>query len=230
MKKKFNHLIFIALLAFGCSNEPIILQPQSATLLSPENNETCLDGNSLNDTQSSVAFSWTMAENTVSYEVIINNLSTQSVQNITVNQNQTLITLNKEEPYSWKVRSIGQEGSTPSESLTWKFYLAGDAITNFAPFPSELLRPRSGANVTPGINNLVTFNWACNDVDNDLNLYKFYLDNTDATSLHTEIIYIEDNTSIEVQLENNKTYYWKVIAVDSNNNTSDSGVYAFKTN
>ena len=35
------------------------------------------------------------------------------------------------------------------ESDTWKFYLAGPAQVNFAPFPAELTSPISGSTVTP---------------------------------------------------------------------------------
>ena len=38
----------------------------------------------------------------------------------------------KAEPYNWKIRAIGMLGSTPTESDTWQFYLAGDANINYA--------------------------------------------------------------------------------------------------
>jgi hypothetical protein len=99
------------------------------------------------------------ASDALSYDVIISNLLTQSSQTYTAPSNQTTIALTKAEPYSWIVKSIGEDGSTPSESEQWKFYLAGDAVTNYAPFPTELISPRSGANITPDINNLVILNW-----------------------------------------------------------------------
>ncbi len=108
--------------------------------------------------------------------------------------------------------------------------MAGDAVVNYAPFPTELIAPRSGANVTPDINNLVILNWRGSDVDGDLTSYEVYLDQTDASTLNTVIDYEANNTSIEVEVENNTTYYWKVIAIDANGNQSDSGVYAFRTN
>ena len=162
--------------------------------------------------------------------MVVTNLLTQSSQTFTAASNQADIALSKAEPYSWKVRSIGETGSTPVESEQWKFYLAGDAVVNYAPFPTELIAPRSGANVTPDINNLVILNWRGSDVDGDLTSYEVYLDQTDASTLNTVIDYEANNTSIEVEVENNTTYYWKVIAIDANGNQSDSGVYAFRTN
>src|SRR6056300_228120 len=217
---------FILLLS-SCAKDPIPVEPGVATLLSPANDETCLDGTSLNDTQSNVDFSWSTATDAVSYEVVVTNLLTQSSQTFTAISNQTTLALTKAEPYSWRVRSIGEEGSTPSESEQWKFYLAGDAVVNYAPFPTELISPRSGANITPDINNLVILNWNGSDVDGDLESFKVYLDQNDARTLNTTIPFQNNNNSIEVEVENNATYYWKVVAIDANGNQSSSGVYAF---
>ena len=220
---------FIVLLN-SCAQDPIPLEPGVASLLSPANNETCLDGTSLNDTQSNVSFSWSAASDAISYEVVISNLLTQSSQTYTTPSNQTTIALTKAEPYSWIVKSIGEEGSTPSESEQWKFYLAGDAVTNYAPFPSELISPRSGANITPDINNLVILNWNGSDVDADLESFEVYLDQNDGTTLNTTLDYQAQDTSIEVEVQNNTAYYWKIIAIDANGNQSSSGVYTFRTN
>lgn len=221
----------LILLLSSCTQEdPIPIEPGVASLISPANNETCLDGTSLNDTQSNVSFSWSAASDALSYEVIISNLLTQSSQTYTAPSNQTTIALTKAEPYSWIVKSIGEEGSTPSESEQWKFYLAGDAVTNYAPFPSELISPRSGANITPDINNLVILNWNGSDVDADLESFEVYLDQNDGTTLNTTLDYQAQDTSIEVEVQNNTAYYWKIIAIDANGNQSSSGVYTFRTN
>ena len=230
MKKTIVLLGGLLILLNGCAKEVLPVDPQAATLLSPTNDETCLDGTSLNDTQSNVSFSWSAASNAISYEVIISNLQSQSSQTYTAPSNQTTIALTKAEPYSWIVKSIGEDGSTPSESEQWKFYLAGDAVTNYAPFPTDLISPRSGANITPDINNLVILNWNGSDVDEDLESFEVYLDKNDATILNTTIPFQNNNNSIEVEVENNATYYWKIVAIDANGNQSSSGVYAFRTN
>ena len=221
----------LILLLSSCAQEdPIPIEPGVASLISPANNETCLDGTSLNDTQSNVSFSWSAASDALSYEVVISNLLTQSSQTYTAPSNQITIALTKAEPYSWIVKSIGEDGSTPSESEQWKFYLAGEGTINYAPFPSELISPRSGANITPDINNLVRLNWNGSDVDGDLTRYEVYLDQTNATTLISTLDFEANDTSLEVEVENNTTYYWKIIALDANGNQSNSGVYAFRTN
>ena len=189
-----------------------------------------MDGTSLNDTQSNVSFSWSTATDAVSYEVVVTNLLTQSSQTYTTPSNQTTIALTKAEPFSWIVKSIGEDGSTPTESEQWKFYLAGDVVVNYAPFPTELISPRSGANITPDVNNLVILNWKGSDVDGDLSRYEVYLDQTNASNLISTLDFEANDTSLEVEVENNTTYYWKIIALDANGNQSNSGVYAFRTN
>src|SRR6056300_2076740 len=229
--KTIRLLIGILILQLiGCAKEPVPVDPGVAILLSPANDQTCLDGSSINDTQSNVDFSWSAATDALSYEVVVTNLLAQSTQTFTSSTNQTTIALTKAEPYSWIVRSIGEEGSIPTESTQWKFYLAGNATVNYAPFPAELISPRSGANVTPDINNLINLNWTASDVDQDLIRFEVYLDQTDATTLNNEIEYASQETIVEVEVENNKTYYWKIIAIDANGNQSSSGVYAFRTN
>ncbi|MDC3241075.1 hypothetical protein OAT68_01580 [Flavobacteriaceae bacterium] len=223
----FGGLILI--IASCTPDEPLPIDPGIAILISPTNNETCLDGTSINDSQSNVAFSWSAATDVVSYEVVVTNLLTQSSQTFTSASNQTTIALTKAEPYSWMVKSIGEDGTSPSESDQWKFYLAGDAVINYAPFPTELISPRSGANVTPKINNLITLNWNASDVDGDLVQFEVYLDQTDATTLIETIDYEAPETNLDVEVVKNTTYYWKIIAIDANGNQSSSGVYTFRT-
>ena len=231
MKK--NILLFgglIMLLNSCAPEETIPVNPSAPNLISPANDETCLDGTSINDSQSNVEFRWSSAANTISYELVVTNLLTQSSQTYPASSNQTTVALSKAEPYNWSVKSFGEVGSIPSESVQWKFYLAGDAIVNYAPFPSELISPQSGANITPDINNLVTLIWNASDVDGDLSQFEIYLDESDASTLNTTLEYQSEEERIEVEVKNNTTYYWKIIAIDNNKNQSSSGVYAFRTN
>ena len=222
----------LILLVNSCTTEePVVpINPSAPTLISPANDETCLDGTSINDSQSNVDFRWSSAANALSYELVVTNLLTQSSQTYPATSNQTTVALTKAEPYNWSVKSIGEVGSIPSQSTQWKFYLAGDAVVNFAPFPSELISPQSGANVTPDINNLIKLQWNASDVDGDLAQFEVYLDKNDATTIIKTIAYQTEEESIEIDVENGSTYYWKIIAIDTNQNQSSSGVYTFRTN
>ena len=227
--KYFTGFILVLLLVH-CQKTELPADPGVADLISPVDKETCLDGVSINDTQSNVNFVWGTATGALSYELEIANLLTQSTQLYSSDTNELSIALSKAEPYSWSVRSIGETGTTPSMSDPWKFYLAGDAVVNYAPFPAELITPRSGANTTPDINNLVILRWTADDVDDDLNRFEVYLDTTDGTTLNQEIEYLAQETQLEVEVENNTVYYWKIVAIDLNGNQSSSGVYTFRTN
>jgi hypothetical protein len=222
----------LILLVNSCTpEEPVVpINPSAPTLISPANDETCLDGTSINDSQSNVDFRWSSAANALSYELVVTNLLTQSSQTYPATSNQTTVALTKAEPYNWSVKSIGEAGSIPSQSTQWKFYLAGDAVVNFAPFPSELISPQSGANVTPDINNLIKLQWNASDVDDDLAQFEVYLDKNDANTIIKTIAYQTEEESIEIDVENGSTYYWKIIAIDTNQNQSSSGVYTFRTN
>ena len=222
----------LILLVNSCTpEEPVVpINPSAPTLISPANDETCLDGTSINDSQSNVDFRWSSAANALSYELVVTNLLTQSSQTYPATSNQTTVALTKAEPYNWSVKSIGEVGSIPSQSTQWKFYLAGDAVVNFAPFPSELISPQSGANVTPDINNLIKLQWNASNVDDDLAQFEVYLDKNDATTIIKTIAYQTEEESIEIDVENGSTYYWKIIAIDTNQNQSSSGVYTFRTN
>ena len=227
--KYFTGFILVLLLVH-CQKTELPADPGVASLISPVDKQTCLDGVSINDTQSNVNFVWGTATDALSYELEIANLLTQSTQLYSSDTNEISIALSKAEPYSWLVRSIGETGTTASVSDPWKFYLAGDAVVNYAPFPSELITPRSGANTTPDINNLVILRWTADDVDNDLNRFEVYLDAIDGTTLNQEIEYLAEETQLEVEVENNTVYYWKIVAIDLNGNQSSSGVYTFRTN
>ena len=227
--KHFTSFILVLLLVH-CQKTEQPVDPGVANLISPVDKETCLDGVSINDTQSNVTFVWGTATDALSYELEIANLLTQSTQVFTSDTNELSIALSKAEPYSWSVRSIGETGTAPSVSDPWKFYLAGDAVVNYAPFPAELITPRSGANTTPDINNLVILRWTADDVDNDLDRFEVYLDAIDGTTLNQEITYLAQETQLEMEVENNTVYYWKIVAIDLNGNQSSSGVYTFRTN
>jgi hypothetical protein len=93
-----------------------------------------------------------------------------------------------------------------------------------------LITPRSGANVTPDINNLVILQWTATDVDGDLSRFEVYLDQTDGTTLNQTLDYQEQETQLEIEVENYTLYFWKIVAIDTNGNQSSSGVYSFRTN
>lgn len=226
-KRSFINLL-IAILLVSCSGESTPSDPSAPSLIAPANNEPCLDGESINDSQSSVTFSWTAATDAVSYDVEVEELLVNTKNTYSAATNNLDITLNKALPYRWKVIANGQPGTTPSESESWKFYLAGNGAVNYAPFPPELLTPRSASTISVA-DGVIPVSWNCTDMEGDIASFEVYLDTTDASTVATVVTYFGETTEIELPAEKGFTYYWKVIAIDADNNKASSGVYTFIT-
>lgn len=231
MKKtqSFIALIGFTLILWSCSSSPAPLDPTIPTLSFPVNNETCQEGVSVNDSQSSLEFRWNSSQNAERYVLSLTNLDNNQNQSFETSGTSLSVTLLNGNPYSWIITAKGEEGSTDANSVSWKFYLASQGITNYAPFPTELLTPRSGTTVTP-LNGEIILNWAGSDVDGDLDYFELYLDKTDASTFIKQIDAISTNTETAIGVETETAYSWKIIAVDSNGNKSDSGIYTFRTN
>jgi len=86
------------------------------------------------------------------------------------------------------------------------------------------LSPADGATVQPIA---LSLKWSCSDPDGDLLTYNVYIDTENASTLVisnlTETSYLPDNLQPET------TYYWKVVATDVEDITSESEVWSFAT-
>ena len=149
----------------------------------------------------------------------------QQVQTV-VTTSATAILLNNT-PYSWQVTSKSGSSTATAASAVWKFYSSGPGASSYPPYPAELVSPTLGQTVTP-IGGKITLTWKGTDADNDIVNYDVYLGTTSAPVLikgqHAA------STLTDVGVSANTTYYWKVVTRDAKGNTSDSGVYEFKTN
>ena len=117
----------------GPVDPPPTPTPTKAILSSPANNSECLEVDAVN-------FSWNASENTTSYTLTIKNLLTNQISTTTTTSTSAEVTLTKGYPYSWQITSSNSSNTT-AKSDKWKFYLSGEALTNYAPFPAELLTP-----------------------------------------------------------------------------------------
>ncbi|ETN93803.1 hypothetical protein [Zhouia amylolytica] len=224
----------IVMLILSCSSggdseeeEEQINPPTKASLEFPANNEVCVSGESINDIQSKVSFSWMPSVHTDLYELIVKNLNTDEEKTYTSTSSTTDITLMKGEPYSWLVISKSDKTTDTAQSETWKFYLAGNGTSNYAPFPAAIVYPKSGATISAS-SGTTYLEWVGTDVDNDITSYDIYLDTIDGK---TESVANDFNASTleNVNLVTGKVYYWQVITYDIEGNQSSSGIYSFKT-
>ena len=211
--------------------DPPPTPPGKSTLVAPANNKTCETGTSVSDTQSTVAFSWNASASTNTYDVRITNLNTSTATNKNgVASTSTTATLDKGVPYSWKVTSKNTSSTTTTASDTWKFYLAGDGVVNYAPFPADLKTPASGSTVTLS-DGKATFTWEGTDPDSGDTLSYTLQADKDKDAVKTDPSIVVSNLSAQtadVELEAATTYYWRVKTSDGTN-ASYSIVYSFKT-
>lgn len=214
----------------GGGDPPPPSPPGNVTLTAPANGKVCETGTSTSATKSNVDFSWQASTNTSSYDLQVTNLNTTAVVNKTgLTTISTTVELDKGQPYIWKVTSKNTSSTQTGASSSWKFYLAGEGIKNYAPFPADLKSPSSGSTISRSSDGKVTFTWEGSDPDQDDELkYTLYVDKTDGKqSPSTELTNISSKTA-DVSLDGSSTYYWRVKTSDGSN-SSFSIIYSFKT-
>lgn len=236
MKILFQSIVI--LLVISCSGSggddepnpnppPVQVDPPSATtLIFPDNNSECNEGTILSDEESAVLFRWNASDNTDTYQVNLKDLKTSSTRTFTSSTNQLEITILRANPYAWSVTSSANNTSQTAQSAEWKFYNAGLPAENFAPFPADLVSPEMGSSVNAA-SGTIELRWIGSDIDDDIQSYEilFGTENPPGT--------LESTTTspvLDVQVNINEVYYWRVISIDSQGNTSNSEVFQFRTN
>ena len=208
----------------------VVNPPGKSSLTAPANNKTCETGTSVSDTKSEVTFTWGVSSATNTYDLKVTNLDTSVITNKTaLTSTSTKVTLDKGVPYSWNITSKSTASTTSTASDTWKFYLAGTGIVNYAPFPADLKTPASGSTVTRDGDGKVTFTWDGSDPDTgDTLTYTLYVDTTDGKQTPPSAQTDLSVKTLAVALEAATTYYWRV-KISDGANASYSLVYPFKT-
>lgn len=222
----FVFLIFIACGGSGDGGGDIIdpvPPPKATTLVFPLQDSECNEGVIVSETQSRVTFEWNASDDTDSYTLVITNLLDNTSKSSTTSNTTKDEDILRGVPYSWLVTSKANGNSTTADSPLWKFYNAGDAVENYAPFPAELVSPIMGGLA----NTSTTLEWIGSDLDSDIDSYDVYLDtNNPPTVLHENTSSMTSNVS---SLSANTVYYWSVTTKDAHGNTSQSPVFEFRT-
>ncbi|THD67734.1 hypothetical protein E7Z59_08755 [Robertkochia marina] len=219
----------------GCSKEEIpeieeevIRVPSKAELVFPENNTTCFIADASTDSLSTFEMSWKQAANTHAYDLRIENMIDQSeVVYNDITDNAYSITLKRGLPYSWSVTSKSNDTTETATSETWSFYLAAEGNTNYAPFPPTLLSPGMGVLVSSSTGK-ATLSWQTEDPDGDEITYSLYIGTSETLESPPEEYQNLTVTELEVPIEPETVYYWKVKATDGEN-SSFSQTGAFRT-
>lgn len=220
-------LLMMLLFLFGCGGKDAPKPPESSMLVFPLKDSECTTGVSLSSTTSEVEFQWQTSDFTESYQIRVTNLVTNVSQNMSTSATSIKLLLEKGAPYSWFITSQNTNVTETATSEIWRFYNAGFQTT-YAPFPAEIIAPKSGASVLRSANNEVELNWSGADVDNDIISYEVYfsVNNPPETLIFSPFA---NDTDLNVTVTADTVYYWSVKTLDSEGNTSDSGVYQFKS-
>ena len=238
--KKFKYLL-VVLIMFSCGGSeegggdggvdpPPPQPPGSVSLTAPASGKVCETGSSTSDTKSNVDFSWQASSNTNSYDLQVTNLNTSTTINKTgLTTTNATVELDKGQPYSWKVISKNTSTTQTGISSSWKFYLAGQGIKNYAPFPADLKAPTSGSTISRSSEGKITFTWEGSDPDQGDELkYTLFVDKSDGKQSPSGDLTNISAKTVDVALDAATLYYWRVKTNDGTN-SSFSTVYSFRT-
>ncbi len=235
MKLIYKLAILPVFLILSCGKtEPVSVDPDpdpvpdplAAILVFPDNNTECNEGDVLNETQSSVTFRWNASQNTDTYELNLRNLNNNNISQTNATTNEATITLLRGTPYEWFIVSKANATEVTASSETWKFYNQGPGIENYAPFPAVVIAPLRGSTVT-STGGIITLEWNGSDVDNDITEFDilFGTETTPSTLLGTT-----SDSTIDATVVSGQIYYWRVITMDSEQNSSESEIFEFRVN
>ena len=216
--------LWIAACGGGKDNPPV--PPSPASLVFPEDNTECNEGIIVSDMESRVTFMWNTSKNTDSYTLSVRNLNTATTQTFNTGDTQFEVTLLRGIPYAWSVISRADGVSQTAQSPEWKFYNAGLAVENYAPFPAGLDSPQMGAAVD-AVAGEVMLAWEGSDIDGDIVDYEVYF-GTDNPP--TTMVSGTTSMSLNVAVTPGGIYYWRVVTRDSEGNTSTSDIFQFRVN
>ena len=197
---------------------------EASMLISPINNEPCNQGNVLeNNSYSRVAFQWNSVENADMYTLEVENLENNSIEKIITDNTKAELNLKRGVSYRWKIVSKQNLENRTSISDAWQFENAATGTETHIPNPAELISPEFNATTT---NASVVLTWSATDIDQDLVEYEVYIGTSEASMIQQSSL---DIPELNITLEANTNYFWKVHAIDANENTSISSIFKFKT-
>lgn len=230
MKRVLNKtlgLFSATLFLFSCgggSKEPVNEAPTKVNLTYPTQNLLCIDN--------SIPFDWSDAtdpnNDNVSYkiEIATNRELTNIIKTQTATVSNITITLNKGEAHYWRVTAVDNKGKEGEPSEVFAFYTKGEGETNTAPFTAELVKPKDEETIS---GTTVTLEWkgADSNVGDTLTYDVYFGEEANPTTIKEENL---STTSLEVDIESGKTYYWKINTKDNFGAKSIGQVWNFTIN
>lgn len=220
-----NCFLLSLIACLACGEDPIPA-PQAAELLSPSNMEACTTADPVGPELSVVRFDWADAADTDSYQLYIENITTQERIDDDFLVSEGSLSLIRGVTYRWWVESRSEASTEVATSQKWMFYLEGPAEIEHIPFPAALSYPEENSQVSLE-GGALEFRWQGADLDDDIATYELLLGESE-DNLSSVATGIEQN-SYSTALSANRAYYWQIITVDDQNNRSYSVIGQFQT-
>ncbi|WP_109433998.1 hypothetical protein [Aquimarina sp. AU119] len=224
--------ILSTLLLFSCSveeDESILveslrdlrLEPTIPSLIYPTNDLVCTNFN--------LEFDWNRSTSIYKkpLDYVIEIATDRGFENLlfttTTSETESNFTLEKGTYYFWRVKAKDNKGNESLYSSIQTFITEPEGNTNILPSISSSSTPITGAIVT---GNTTRLSWNANDHDADSLVYDVYFGESNPPQLVAENI---DVTTLDVQIEANKTYYWRIVAKDDKQGVAIGRVWNFST-
>lgn len=198
--------------------------PTKVILTYPTQNLLCIDN--------SIPFDWNDAtdpnNDNISYkiEIATNRELTNIIKTQTAVVSNITIALDKGLAHYWRVTAVDNKGKEGDPSEVFAFYTKGEGETNTAPFTAELVKPEDEGIIS---GTTVTLEWkgADSNTGDTLTYDVYFGEDADPTTIKEENL---STTSIEVDVESGKTYYWKVNTKDNSGAKSIGQTWSFTIN
>lgn len=205
---------------------PVVLDPDSVTLIFPKNKTECNEGVFIDNSWSIVTFRWNPSNNTDHYELWYRQEGIGSWTKETTSDTEIDVQIHRGKQYQWKVISKNKQSSKNATSENWNFYNAGSGEENYAPFPATLINPKDGDVMNSKNNSNYYFQWDASDLDNDPLTFDLYV-GTHPDSLNIVKNLQKTSELMVYHISFGVKHYWKIKTSDSNGNSSLSETWSF---
>ena len=217
-------LVFLCVLNIQCSKDEKNKAPTAVNLIYPTQNLLCTD-NTIN-------FNWSKAtdpeNDALEYNLIIakDRAMTNVIENSTITNLQTTVSLGKQTAYYWKVDALDINNKQGTSSEIFAFFTKGEGVLNYAPFSGELVSPEN--NSTQSTSTSISLTWDAVDINTtDILTYELYFGENSTLTLIDDSL---SDKSYTVSVESGKSYSWKVNVKDQNGAKSIGQTWSFTVN
>ena len=217
-------LVFLCVLNIQCSKDEKNKAPTVVNLIYPTKNLLC--------TANTINFNWSKAtdpeNDALEYNLIIatDRAMTNVVENSTITNLQTTVSLEKQTAYYWKVDALDINNNQGTSSEIFAFFTKGEGALNYAPFSAELVSPENNSNQSTFTS--ISLTWDAADTNTtDILTYELYFGENSTLTLIDDSL--SDKSRI-VSVESGKSYSWKVNVKDQNGAKSIGQIWSFTVN